>query len=276
MLNKFYFLFLFSISSLLAQKNYYLLPSVFYTYGNYSVQTKSQQYSFYSTFSWNSYDYLVFGYDRIDISNNSKSLNWIYKQNNFSGGLHYWINNLDLKFKLDFIKIDGFYKDNFISKQLIDNGYLLSPEILTGIYPVYYGAGYSFFQQNGNNKIRAHQIYTRIDYYPDYKVLIDGILSSHLISDGRKQASVQLSLYYFPVYEFSIKGSFTIGARSIFYNPDLMVLYNQIETQTSNYSVQVNYNFYKNFVAAIQYQRANFSSYQINYFVLGIKSTFYF
>ena len=218
----------------------------------------------------------MFGFDKIAISSNSQSLNWNFEQNNFSGGFHYWINDLTMKCKLDFIKIDGNYSDNFIPQQLIDNGYLISPEILMGIYPFYYGVGYSLFQQSGNNKIEAHQIYARADYYPDYKLLLDAIFSSHLISDGRKQASLQLSIYYFPIYEISIKGSFTAGARSIFYNPDLMVLYNQLETQTSNYSVQVNYNFYKNFVAVIQYQRANFSSYQINYFVFGIKSTLYF
>jgi hypothetical protein len=274
--NKILFLILISFSILSAQNSYYFQPSFYFTYGDYTDKSKSQQFSFFTTFSWNNYDYVVVGYDRINISNKSNTYRWDYNQNNFSGGIHYWLNDLNLKLKLDFVKVDGNYRDDYITRSLADNGYLFSPEIISGVYPFYYGGGYSYFKQQGNSKIQSHQIYFRTDYYPHYKILLNTIFSSHLISDGRKQASLQVSAFYFPVYELSLKGSFTIGARSIFYNPDLMVLYNQLETQTSNYSLQLNYNFYKNFVIALQYQRANFTSYQINYFVIGIKSPVYF
>ncbi|MCR4416693.1 MAG: hypothetical protein NUV92_02970 [Ignavibacteria bacterium] len=276
MLNKIVLLTLFYSIPLFSQGSFFFQPSIYFTYGDYSDRTNSQQYSVFSTFSWNNYDYLVLGYDRINIKNKTRNLRWEYYQNNFSGGIHYWLSELKMKLKLDLLKIDGNYKDDYISNNLVDDGYLISPEIVLGVYPFYYGAGFSYFKQTGNNNLNAKQIYLRTDYYPHYKFLINTILSTHLISDGRKQTSLQLSLLYFPFYELSIKGSVSIGSRSFFYNPDLMVFYNQLETQISNYSVQVNYNFYKNFVAAIQYQRANFNSYRINYFVFGIKTPFYF
>lgn len=276
MLNKITLYILLSVSFLFSQSKFFFQPSAYFTYGNYSEKSNSQQYSIYSLFSWNNYDYIVLGYDRIEISNNSNIYGWNYKQNNFSGGIHYWFSDQNLKLKVDFLKIAGRYKDNFINNSLLDNGYLISPEFISGVYPFYYGAGFCYFEQKGNNKLNAKQLYLRTDYYPYYKVLLNSIVSSHFISDGRKEASLQLSIFYFPVYELSLKGCFSIGARSIYYNPDLMVLYNQLETQTSNYSFQVNYNFYKNLVASIQYQRANFSKYQIDYFILGIKSALYF
>jgi hypothetical protein len=276
LLNKISLYILLSGSFLFSQSKFFFQPSAYFTYGSYSDKSNSKQYSVYSLFSWNNYDYLVLGYDRIEISNRLNIYNWNYKQNNFSGGFHYWFSDLNLKLKLDFLKIDGRYKDNAISYSLLDKGYLVSPEFISGVYPFYYGVGFCYLKQSGKNKLNANQLYLRTDYYPHYKVLLNSILSSHFISDGRKQASLQLSIFYFPVYELSIKGSFSIGSRSIYYNPDLMVLYNQLETQTSNYSFQVNYNFYKNIVASIQYQKANFSSYQINYIVFGIKSSFYF
>jgi len=276
LLNKIGTLFIISFSVVFAQSNFFLQPSFYFTYGDYSDKTNSKQYSFFTSFSWNNYDYVVLGYDRINISNRSHNYKWDYSQNNFSGGLHLWLSELKMKLKLDFLTIDGNYKDDYSNQPVIDNGYLISPEIIKGVYPFYYGAGYSFFKQDGNNKLQAHQVYLRTDYYPHYKILLNTILSSHLVSDNRKQLSLQISAFYFPIYELSIKGSFTLGKRSIFYHPDLMVLYNQLETQTANYSIQLNYNFYKNFVMSFQYQRSNFTSYQINYFVLGIKSPVYF
>lgn len=271
MLNKIFFPVLFIFTSVYSQ-SILIQPSTFFTYGNYSDKTISRQYSFFLGGSIGQSNFLVAGYDIIQLKNEL----WRYEQTNLALGIHYWITDWRLKLKTDFLLIKGKYTDDFNNKRLIDNGFLISPEMVYGVYPLHYGLGASYFLENGNYKTNSSQLYLRMDYYPHYKFLITLIPSFHLISDNSKYLSFQTMLTYFPFYELSINSTFTIGARKFYYNPDLMVLFNQLETQLSNYSFRINYNFYKNLVASLIYQKSKFSSYKIDYFVIGIRSSIYF
>lgn len=276
LLSKCIFIFLLLFSSLFSQSKGFFQPSAYFTYGKYSDKTNFTQFSFFASSGWNNYDFIVLGYDRIELINNSKNKKLNYQQNNFAGGIHYLLRDNNIKLKFDYQWIDGSYKSNTVNKPVISSGYLVSPELIAGVYPFHYGTGYAYFNEKGGTNLVSNQIYFRTDFYPHYKFLINTILSAHLISDNRKQTSLQITAYYFPFYELALRGSFTVGSRSIFYNPDLMVLNNQHETQISNYSVQLSYNFYKNFTGILQYQNSKFSSYQVDYFVFGIKSHFTF
>lgn len=261
-----------TFSFLYSQSSFFIQPSAYFTYGKYSDKTISNQYSLYLGGSFGQTNFLVAGYDRITLNNEL----WNYIQNNYSFGAHYWMIDWKLKMKLDFLSIKGQYKDDYLIKPLTDNSYLISPELIYGIYPIYYGIGYSFFSQKGNNKINASQLYLRTDYYPNYKILISLIPSLHFVSDKTKYLSLQTSITYFPIYELSINSTFTFGSRKFYYNPDLMILFNQLETQKGNYSLRVNYNFYKNLVGSLIYQKSKFTNYEIDYFVIGLRAPFYF
>ncbi|MCX8056797.1 MAG: hypothetical protein N3F03_04210 [Ignavibacteria bacterium] len=276
MSSKIFILFIISFSKIFSQINLHFQPSAYFTYGSYSNKTISTQYSLFTSLSPNQIDYFVFGYDGINLKHDF----WKYNQNNLSVGLHYWIPDLNLKLKLDYVYLKGKYSDDLTTQPLIDNASLISPEIIYGYYPSFYGIGYARFNQKGNNKIQSNQFYVRLGYYPHYKLLISLLPSFHLTenlsSNQSKYLSLQTAIFYSPIYELSIGTTFTIGSRKFFYNPDLMVLYNQLETQTGNYSIQLNYNFFKNFVASLNYQKSRFAGYEIDYFVIGIKSSFYF
>lgn len=272
MLNKIFTTVLLTVSLAFSQSNYLIQPSGYFTYGKYSDKTISNQYSIFLGGSFGYNNYFVVGYDNIKVSNDV----WKYDQENYSFGFHYWILDLKTKLKFDFVSIKGKYSDNTTNRPLSDNGTLISPEVSFGVYPFYYGIGYSAFSQKGLNKINSSQIYLRADYYPHHKFLITLIPSFHLISDNSKYLSLQTSITYFPIYELSLNSTFSVGARKFYYNPDLMVLFNQIDTQTGNYSFRVNYNFYKNFVASLIYQKSKFTNYEIDYFVIGLKAPFYF
>ncbi len=270
MLNKIIFLVLLIINFYAYPQSFLIRPSAYFTYGAYSDKTTSMQYSLFLGGSIGQNNLIVIGYDNIKINNDL----WKFGQNNYSIGIHYWINGL--KFKLDFLSLTGEFKDDLVNNPLVDNGTLISPEISFGVYPFYYGIGSSYFSQRGNNKINSIQVYLRTDYYPHYKFLINLIPTFQLISDKSKYLSLQTSITYFHSYELSFNSTFTIGARKLFYNPDLMVLFNQLETQKSNYSFRVNYNIYKNFVASLIYQKTKFTNYDINYFVFGLSTPIYF
>lgn len=261
-----------SVSLIFAQSKIAIIPSGYFTYGNYSDNTKSNQLSLFLSTSPNSIDYFVFGYDDISLKNDL----WNYTQKNYSAGIHYWFLDYKLKFKIDAILLDGDYNDNYISNPNYLSGVLISPEIIKGIYPFYFGGGYAVFDQSKNQKFTSHQIYLRTDYYPHYKLLISALASLNFSSKDNKLISLQTTLSYFYNYELTFASSFTIGSRRFFYNPDLMVLFNQLETQTSNYSARVDYNFYKNFTATLVYQHSKFSSYSIDYYVFGIKTSIKF
>lgn len=264
MLNKTLTILVFLSLPLLGQGKYFI-PSFYYTYGSYTNSTNSNEYSSYLISGFGNYNFLVLGYDRIYLRNPL----WNYKQDNFATGLSLSFNKL--KTKLDFLYINGFYDDNFISKPLIDNGYLLSPEISYGVYPLYYGIGYALFIQKGNNKIASNQLYLRTDYYPHYKLLLSSLLSSHSISNRKELISLQVKVAYQLYWNLFLRLSFTVGARALFYNPDLMVLFNQLDTQTSFYSTQIEYTLRNFFTATLSYQKTKFSEYKVDYFVFGLK-----
>jgi hypothetical protein len=223
----------------------------------------------------NRIDYLVLGFDNIYLKNDL----WNYDQNNLAVGFHYWISDIHTKMKLDYLRIKGKFKVNYLpdnSNPLVDNGFVVSPEILYGVYPGYYGVGYIYFSQKGSQGINSNQVYIRLDYYPHYKFLISLIPSVHYLSDHSKYISLQSSFTYYPFYQLSVNSTFSLGARKFYYHPDLMVLYNQLETQKANYSFRLDYNFYKNLNLSLVYQKSKFSTYSIDYFVIGLKSTINF
>ncbi len=253
-----------------SQSKLSLQPSGYFTYGNYSDGTSANQYTFFLSVTPNNLDYLVTGIEHIDLSNDL----WNYSQNNFALGLHYWLTNHNLKIKTDLMFIDGKYKSSDNTFKYGDNGYLISPEILSGVYPFYYGFGYAFFSQSGGNKINSNQFYLNLYYYPTYKFLINLIPSFHLISKNENYTSLNSSLTYFYSYKLWFNASFALGSKKFFYHPDLMVFFNQLETQKGNFSFRANYNFYKNLVASFVYQKSKFVTFEIDYFVFGISSKF--
>lgn len=261
-----------STSSIFAQSKFVIIPSGYFTYGNYSDKTKSNQFSLFLSTSSNSIDYFVLGYEDISLKNDL----WNYSQKNYSAGIHYWFLDYKLKFKIDGVILDSDYKDNSLSIPDYLSGVLISPEIVKGIYPFYFGGGYAVFNQSKNQKFTSHQVYLRTDYYPHYKFLINTLASLNFSSDGNELVSLQTTLSYFYNYELTFSSSFMIGSRKYFYNPDLMVFFNQLETQTSNYTARVDYNFYKNFIMTFVYQHSTFLNYSINYFVFGIKTSINF
>lgn len=272
MLSRILIFLLLLVSFIFSQSKFSILPSSYFTLGEYSDKSKSNQFSFYLSGSPNSLDYFVFGFDNVSIKNDL----WNYQQRNYSAGIHYWLLDYKLKFKIDGMIVDGNYKDDLYSIPDFTSGLLISPELINGVYPFYYGLGYAFFNQTKNQKLTSHQVYLRSDYFPHYKFYINTIASLSFFSKRQRYLSLQTTISYFYNYELTFSSSFTIGSRRIFYYPDLMVLFNQLETQTSNYSARVDYNFYKNFFATIVYQHSKFSSYSINYFVFGIKTSIKF
>lgn len=50
-----------------------------------------------------------------------------------------------------------------------------------------------------------------------------------------------------------------------------MVLFNQLDTQTSFYSTQIEYTLRNLFTATLSYQKTKFSKYKVDYFVFGLK-----
>lgn len=269
MLNKFLFFVVILPGLLLAQSSIIFQPSIYYTRGEYSNQENSNIISTYLNVNYNYQYFLVAGYDFIDL----KNTNWNYNQSNLVGSFIYW--KQDFRFKLSALNLRGEYSDKSMIKPLIDKGNLVSPEFLLGVYPYFYGLGYVYFNQNGSNGIGSHQVYFRSDYYPHYKLLISVISSGIYLTSKEKFLSVEASTYYTPFYYLTIKAGFTIGSRKYYFNPDLLILFNQNQTQLSNYSFQIYYNFYKQLLGILTYQRSNFTNFNINYFSIGIKKDFY-
>jgi len=266
LLNKFLAFILITQSFIIGQSSWTIQPSVFFTRGEYSSQVNSNIFSTYLSLAYRSKFFFTLGYEFIKVEDPF----WNYHQSNLLGNLIYW--RPDLRLKLSVLKVNGDYSDQSNTKPILEKGLLFSPELLLGSYPFYYGLGYVNFNQTKSIKTSSHQIYFRNDYYPHYKFLISSILSGIYFTDKQKYLALEVITYYTPIYYLTLKTSFTIGSRKNYFNPDLLIFFNHYQTQFSNYSLQVYYNFYKKITGIFTYQRSNFTDFSINYFSLGLKT----
>ncbi len=252
------------MQNLFAQSSFFINPSIFYTDGNYSDKTTSKSFTGYCSISWNGYDYVIIGYDNFNIAGED----WNYKQNNFVGGLIYYFENF--YWKLNFLFIRGNFKsDNYLP--YADDSNVYNIDIIKPDWPFYYGAGYTLFNQTGEPSIKSHQINSRFEYIPDYRVLIGLRGTATLTSDNRKLFSISAKLNYLPFDNFLLKGSIALGERTLFLDPDLLVMFNQTLTQKAHYGIQAEYSPFQFATIVLSFQHSKFLSYDINYLIGGLK-----
>ena len=92
--------------------------------------------------------------------------------------------------------------------------------------------------------------------------------------DDRNEFSLGAEMFISPVpfINFSLRGF--VGKRVTYYNSDYQVLYNQLETQTSSFSVMARLFADKPFNIFAAYQSRDFTYYTIDYLTVGVKYRF--
>lgn len=243
-------------------------PSAFYTYSSYSDKTYSNSVSFYSTVALNYKDFISAGFDKQNIIGND----WDYNQQMISvGGTK---NLYPFYLGLFYSRINGEYNSKPAGFSYTDKINVFDINLLFNYNLFYIGISGNYINLDGfyNLNIKHYSAILKRLFGTDF--IFSAKFTSSIISDGRNLNSIKLDINYVINNSLSFSGSTSIGKRAYYYDDELFAIFNQNETQKLNLSSTLKYSIIPNMILIFNYTYSDFSDYQINYFVAGLKYVF--
>ncbi len=242
----------------------YVVPSVYFTYGTYTNNRTTSDYSAYSLFTIDTFDYLIVGFDKQKISDPS----WEYDQNMFVAG--YNKNLFPYFLSGNFGYINGKFNYKPYKYNYTDKTNIYNINLTRNFYNFFGGLSYTLVSVKGFKSTNTNQFGLKLDYTLSTLISFHGSAFASLVSDNRNMYSGNLSLDFSPAEFLTISVGGMKGERAYFFNPDLLTIFNQDETQTSllfaKSEIKIN-----QFSLLLSYQNTEFSNYSIEYFSAGIK-----
>lgn len=267
---------LLSLFSFLKADSTLVSPSFYFTYGNYSSKDVSKSYAFYNTSEITKNYFLTVNYDNLLITGKD----WNYLQQTFLASNYVNLFPIGVKLTYAHLKGDYSYTPYRYSYSDYTNLYNLDLFYYKNLY--YLGVSYAYLHAKGNLNIYslAQQTASQLTLRFEKIVSNDFFLSIRpnysQISDGRKLYSLSGKFHYLISPRLLLKAGGLIGKRAYYFDSDLLTIYNQDYTQTSLYFGQLEYSTSPSIKLISSYQYTKFKNYSINYFILGIKSNFFF
>lgn len=248
----------------------FVSPSIYYTKGSYSEGRKSESIAFYNMFQLSEKLYLLNHYDNLKID----SIDWNYLQQTFLIGV--LADFLPVVVKFNFAHYMGDFKYLPFPFESTDYSNLYSTDLFYYTDGYYFGASYTHLNQIGYKKQTSNQITLRFE-----KILSDEFFISFKPSyvnliDGRNLYSAALKIHYMPVNELLFKIGGFGGERAYYFDTDLLTLFNQDDTQKYQLFAQAEYSFIKELKLIFAYQHTEFNSFNIDYYIAGIKANLFF
>ena len=243
-------------------------PSLYYTYGDYSNGNSSNSIAGYGTIAINNFDYFSLGIEKLSIDNSS----WTYDQYNLSAGFlkniyPFYISANYMHVNGKFSRKDFFYEYNdYMNVYNIGLTYNYHRIFLSGIF--------SYADLNGYRSVVNRQYEIGFTWLAADYLTLDLKPAHTNLSDGRSLYSVSGSITYYPVKNLTASISGFIGERAYYFNNQLLTVFNQDETQKSMYELRLEYKLSNKILVSGSYQRTEFNSYEINYYILGLKAFF--
>ncbi|HZW38348.1 MAG TPA: hypothetical protein VFF33_03525 [Ignavibacteriaceae bacterium] len=274
---------LFIVSAFIKADSTYVYPGFYYTNGNYSNNDYSNSYAFYTSFFLNKLAPSL-SYEKVIVNNS----NWKYDENFFTLGIGFYVDKSFLKFNY------GYIYSTYETPSVLNNGGMgygqgrrksvnTSVEknnIFNGDYILYdyfnYGVSYTYQNQSGVLPLNVNQLTLRFERNFNYNFFVSLKPSVSIVSDKRKLYSASLRLHYLIFPDLMLKTGGFIGERTYFFDNDLLVFFNQNETQKYQIWAQIDYYLFNKVTLSLSYQHTNFSDYSINYYIAGIRSWFMF
>jgi hypothetical protein len=258
------------VSNVFSQPGAKISPSAYYTYGNYTNKTSSKSISGYVPFTWNGFDHIVVGYDKLKINNP----NWKYDQQLFlaSGTFNFY----PFYLKLGYLHIKGDFDYKPFPFEYSDFLNLYGAEILYNTDLLYLGISFDYSNLIGYQALVIKHYGASLFWIisPNFSLELKPLYTS--VTDGRELFAASLGLNYSPTQSLTLKLYGFGGERAYFYDEDLLTMFNQNETQKYLASFRVEYDIVKELTLIGNYQYTEFQNYIIRYYVGGLKFNFNF
>lgn len=263
----------------------YLSPSLFYTIGDYSSSESSRSLAFYNTLQLSNQFYLITAYDNLSI----KDVGSDYLQQTFLGGGYVNLFPYTLKFNYGYFKGDyssPIYDTSFSNgggnnRNKIDEitstdiTHLFNADLIYYFDWNYIGGSYTFINQNEITPLSAHQITLRLERILTDEIFISIKPNYTRSSTGRNLFSSAFKIHYVPIPELTFKVGGFLGERMLYFDSDLLLIFNQNNIQKYQALGQVEVSPSQNWKFIFGYQHTKFDDFSINYLYAGIKANFY-
>ena len=263
-------------SSVLWADSTLVSPSFYFTYGNYSNKDFSRSLAFYNTTAVTKNSFLTVHYDHLTID----ATDWSYLQQTFLANSYFHFFPFGIKCTYAYLKGDYSYKPYQFMYNDFTNLYNLDLFYYKDLY--YLGFSFTYLNakgilnESGLTQQKSSQLTLRFEKIVSNDLFISIKPSYSQLSDGRKLFSLSGKFHYLLNSDLLLKAGGMTGKRAYYFDSDLLTIFNQDETQKLLYFGQMEYSP-TNFLKIISsFQRTEFQNYSINYFVLGIKSNFFF
>jgi hypothetical protein len=243
-------------------------PSAYYTAVTYSNGLRAHSYSGYASISFHGVDYVVAGYDKMVI----ESSTWTYDQGLFVvGGLK---NLYPFYVKLNYGRILGTFNLPSARYSYDDHVDILNGGLLYNVDLLFVGPTYTYVNVTGYKIVQCHQVGLHGE------LLMDPALSMSIsplyttLTDGRSLFSVSAGMSYSPWQPLVLQLSGAFGRRAYYFNPDLLTIFNQDETQEHLWGVRAEYTIGGVFTLIGSYQSTGFTGYTVHYTAVGVRARF--
>ncbi len=243
-----------------------VLPSAYYTAGTYSGGARSDSYSGYASISSHGFEYLVAGYDRMLI----ESSTWTYDQHLFVVGGQK--NFYPFYLRLNYGGIKGTFDLPSARYSYDDHIDILNCGLLYNIDLFFVGPTYTYVNVTGYKTLQCHQVGLQGEWFidPAFGVSLSPLYTT--LTDGRSFISATAGMSYSPVQPLVVQVSGVFGKRAYYFNPDLLTVFNQDETQENLWSVRAEYTVEGVVTLIGSYQSTDFTGYTVKYLALGVRA----
>lgn len=246
----------------------YVTGSVYYTGSNATHGRSSGSLSGYINATIGTYNYLIAGYDDLDITHDE----WDYSQKMYIGGGG--LSLYPVFIKAHYGKVKGDFSAPLFDLYHKDRTTLYNIDLLYYTNWMLFRGSYTYEKITENVNIKVNQYGFGLERYlgPYFYASLFGFVSD--LSTEESLYSLKTKISWLPSLSFSLSFETFFGQRAFFFHNDYLTIFNQGVTQESLYSLRAEYYLNASFLVIGNLQYTEFEDHVERYFAGGVKYIF--
>lgn len=242
----------------------FVYPGIYATRGNYSNAIRSTEYAAFLTVSESDLRFFTLGYSDLRLD----QPDWRYGQQFGIGAVT--LLRQPYRIKTAYGRVEGRYEAKVFDYDYLDQADLAGVELLRNFGGIRVGAGFSYYDLRGYLRQVAQNYELRADGWPRPALGLTIQPNYTHTHDGRDLYSLAASASIRLHRRLSVAAGGFAGKRAFHFDHDLLILHNQVETQTGRAYFRIDYALTRSLNGMVEYVHSRFDSYRIDYLVVGL------
>ncbi len=250
-----------------AAQQAYIIPSLYGTSGSYSNGSSSASIDAYALAQIGGNDFLSVAVGSLTID----AAEWTYAQSLLAcaGTKNFYPFSLSLRLGM----VGGEYSAKQYRYTYTDKIFLVSAGGRYNWDMFYFRADYTHLDLQGYKNVVARQVSIGAEWVASESISLTVSPLYSTLTDGRNLFGVTVGGTFIPAAPLTIRCTGFMGARAYFFDPDLLVEYNQDATQKYLAGLSAEYSVIPELKVSCAYHVTGFSDYTIRYASVGLIGT---